>query len=257
MPNVPDFSSVPGDAWTEQLMRFLQLGGNAPGVQGANPANLPSADASNMSVQVLGGDGGFAVPPAAPAPQQGPPGYLNSTSATPPPVMGPPQGPTPWFTGGNNPMPWRSPSPASTARPSPAAASTAAPAAPARAAAAPGVAKSPNLGYYPPNPRFGTMQSQVPGSGGGPLSNAPIYTTLNLFGGGAQPGPLAGGGRAPGGRYINPQPPGGPPDYGMAPIDITGYPVRGVNSPMPPTEPDDIRRRQRAIQLAAARSGFA
>jgi hypothetical protein len=40
---------------------------------------------------------------------------------------------------------------------------------------------SPNLGYY--GKRFGTVQYQVPGSGGGPLSRSPIYTTLNLFGG--------------------------------------------------------------------------
>jgi hypothetical protein len=34
------------------------------------------------------------------------------------------------------------------------------------------------------NPRFGTVQYQVPGSGqGGPLSRSPIYTALNLFGG--------------------------------------------------------------------------
>jgi hypothetical protein len=34
------------------------------------------------------------------------------------------------------------------------------------------------------NPRFGTVQYQIPGSGqGGPLSRSPIYTTLNLFGG--------------------------------------------------------------------------
>ena len=33
------------------------------------------------------------------------------------------------------------------------------------------------------NPRFGTVQYQVPGSGqGGPLSRSPIYTALNLFG---------------------------------------------------------------------------
>ena len=30
------------------------------------------------------------------------------------------------------------------------------------------------------NPRFGTMQSQVPGMGRGPLSSNPVYTTLNL-----------------------------------------------------------------------------
>jgi hypothetical protein len=39
----------------------------------------------------------------------------------------------------------------------------------------------PNLGYY--RPRFGAVQYQVPGGGRGPLSNAPIYSALNLFGG--------------------------------------------------------------------------
>lgn len=49
-------------------------------------------------------------------------------------------------------------------------------AAPASAAAAPSQAAS--------NPRFSTVQYQVPGSGqGGPLSRSPIYTALNLFGG--------------------------------------------------------------------------
>jgi hypothetical protein len=65
----------------------------------------------------------------------------------------------------------------------PAGTATAAPAAPRSVAPTPG---APNLGYYPPNPRFGTMQSQVP-SGRGPLGNNPIYTTMNLFGGGQQP----------------------------------------------------------------------
>jgi hypothetical protein len=46
-----------------------------------------------------------------------------------------------------------------------------------------------NLGAGPAsaaasNPRFSTVQYQVPGSGqGGPLSRSPIYTALNLFGG--------------------------------------------------------------------------
>lgn len=44
----------------------------------------------------------------------------------------------------------------------------------------PAKGQTPNLGNY--GKRFGTVQYQVPGSGG-PLSRSPIYTTLNLFGG--------------------------------------------------------------------------
>ena len=97
----------------------------------------------------------------------------------------------------------------------------------------------------PVNNRFTTVQYQTPGSVRGPLSNSPIYTALNLFGGGqsaaASPANPANvpasaatpvSGQLPGSRSINPQPPGGPPDYGMAPVDISGYPVRGVNAPM-------------------------
>jgi hypothetical protein len=94
-------------------------------------------------------------------------------------------------------------------------------------------------------------------------NRGPQMTALNLaglFGGGAPgaprgvnpanlpapaaqtvAGPLAGGGRLPGGRFINPQPPGGPPDYGMAPVDITGYPVAGVNATRSPDmTPDQL-----------------
>jgi hypothetical protein len=44
-------------------------------------------------------------------------------------------------------------------------------------------AGAPNLGYYQGNPRFGTFQYQTPNS---TASRAPIYTSLNLFGGGGQ-----------------------------------------------------------------------
>ena len=51
-----------------------------------------------------------------------------------------------------------------------------------------GMGQSPTASVPPTstgNPRFGLYQPQVPGSGqGGPLSRSPIYTTLNLFGGG-------------------------------------------------------------------------
>ena len=43
---------------------------------------------------------------------------------------------------------------------------------------------APNLGYYQQNPRFGTVQYQTPNSVG---ARAPIYTALNLGGGGQQP----------------------------------------------------------------------
>jgi hypothetical protein len=83
----------------------------------------------------------------------------------------------------------------------PAGTSTATPAArsaaPAGAIPASARAQVPNLGYgVPGNPRFGTMQSQVP-SGRGPLGNNPIYTTMNLFGGGQQPAAAAPAAAAP------------------------------------------------------------
>jgi hypothetical protein len=96
-------------------------------------------------------------------------------------------------------------------------------------------AGAPNLGYYSPNPRFGTVQYQTPNSS---ASRAPIYTALNLFGGGGQPA-------------ANPNVPAANAQPASASV-----PGPLANAPMPPTMPDDIRR-QRAIQLAAARSGFA
>jgi hypothetical protein len=103
-----------------------------------------------------------------------------------------------------------------------------------------------------------------PQGGGGP----PQMTALNLaglFGGGQSqaagvnpaatarvPGPLATG-RQPGGRYINQQPPGGPLDYGMLPVDITGYPVAGVNAAL---NPQQQRLRAGALANAGRRSGY-
>jgi hypothetical protein len=173
--------------WIRQM---LQLGGSAPGVQNAAlynfsnppPANgpgpgnvgaVPLSSAPAPAPPTAAPVAAQTVPPApvpAPAPQ-GPPGYLASTSATPPGSPG--SGFTPPDLTARSPVsPVRAP-----AASSPAATSTAAPIPPRRA-------NSPNLGYYPPNPRFGKMQSEVP-SGRGPLSNNPIYTTMNLFGGGA------------------------------------------------------------------------
>jgi hypothetical protein len=112
------------------------------------------------------------------------------------------------------------------------------------------------------NPRF-VQLDQGQNTDPTARNRGPQMTALNLaglFGGGAPgaprgvnpanlpapaaqtvSGPLAGGGRLPGGRYINPQPPGGPPDYGMAPVDITGYPVAGVNATRSPDmTPDQL-----------------
>jgi hypothetical protein len=190
--------------FADQIRRMLQLGGTAPGVQNAtmyNFSNPPPANGpgpGNVAPVPLSSDGNnpyaaaAAVPGPAPAPAPaspiaaqtpapppvpqvppplGPPGYLGSTSATPPGSPG--SGFTPPDLTARSPVsPARAP-----AASSPAATSTAAPAAARRP-------QSPNLGYYPPNSRFGTMQSQVP-TGRGPLGNNPIYTTMNLFGGGA------------------------------------------------------------------------
>jgi hypothetical protein len=219
---------APTNAW---FQRPSGVGGT-PGPQVTNPMTQPGADGINPYAAAAAANppqGGPYVGSGAPAPDfRGPP----SRPYTPTPNPGPmdpsiiahmnaaPQG-----TPSDTPRPGGSPRPQKNL----------------------GMGQSPTASVPPTstgNPRFGLYQPQVPGSGqGGPLSRSPIYTTLNLFGGGQSaaaanpanvPAPAATpvSGRLPGGRYINPQPPGGPPDYGMSPVDITGYPVRGVNAPM-------------------------
>jgi hypothetical protein len=151
-----------------------------------------------------GADGGFNNPYAAAAaanpPQGGP--YVGSgaspmaTQPGPAPAgVGGPyvggQGPTPIDR--NNPLPWQSASSA-TAGPTPTGSPSQTPRPGGSGAGSPlpprrpknlGVTPSGNVAPPSSNPRFGTMQSQVP-SGRGPLSSNPIYTTLNLanlFGG--------------------------------------------------------------------------
>jgi hypothetical protein len=102
---------------------------------------------SDANYPVMGA-GGFPTTYSAPGQQPAGPTPSGSPSATPRP--GGPSGP-------GAPMPLRRPKNLSGASPA--------------SAAAP-------VG----NPRFGTFQYQVPGSGG-PLSRSPIYTSLNLFGG--------------------------------------------------------------------------
>ena len=79
------------------------------------------------------------------------------------------------------------------------------------------------------------------------MRGGPQGTALNLAG-------LFGGGGAPGApRGVNPANLPAP-----AAQTVSGPLAQGgiANAPLPPTMPDDLRR-QRAIQLAAARSGFA
>ena len=154
----------------------------SPGGPGPGPGGPGSA----------GDDGGFNNPYMAAAtanPAQGGP-YVGS--GAPPMVTQP--GPAPAGVGGpyvggqgatpidrNNPLPWR-PSGSSPA-------ATVASAPPGNPSATPRPARPvtptprPKTTAASSNPRFGLVQYQVPGSGGGPLSRSPIYSTLNLFGG--------------------------------------------------------------------------
>jgi hypothetical protein len=75
------------------------------------------------------------------------------------------------------------------------------------------------------------------------MRGGPQGTALNLA------GLFGGGAGAPGA-------PGAAAPAAAAPVPGPMARPALANAPMPPTMPDDIRR-QRAIQLAAARSGFA
>jgi hypothetical protein len=217
---------APTNAWFQRPSGA----GGMPGPQVTNPMTQPGADGINP----------YAAAAAANPPQGGP--YVGS--GAPPDFRGPPSRP---YTPTPNPGPM-DPSIIAhmNAAPQGTPSDTPRPGGSPRPQKNLGMGQSPTASVPPTstgNP-FGLYQPQVPGSGqGGPLSRSPIYTTLNLFGGAQSaaaanpanvPAPAATpvSGRLPGGRYINPQPPGGPPDYGMSPVDITGYPVRGVNAPM-------------------------
>ena len=169
MPQNPDLSGL------------LRYASGSPGGPGAGPGGPGSA----------GDDAGSNNPYAAAAtanPAQGGP-YVGS--GAPPMVTQP--GPAPAGVGGpyvggqgatpidrNNPLPWR-PSGSSPA-------TTVANAPPGNPSATPRPARPvtptprPKTTAASSNPRFGQVQYQVPGSGMGPLSRSPIYSTLNLFG---------------------------------------------------------------------------
>ena len=143
----------------------------SPGGPGPGPGGPGSA----------GDDGGFNNPYMAAAganpPQGGP--YVGSGQPAPG-FSGPPSRP---YTPTPQPGPM---DPSIIARQSPGAAMANAP--PGNPSATPRPARPvtptprPKTTAASSNPRFGQMQYQVPGSGGGPLSRSPIYSTLNLFG---------------------------------------------------------------------------
>jgi hypothetical protein len=128
------------------------------------------------------------------------------------------------------------------------------------------------MGGAPANPRFGTVQYQTPNSVG---NRAPIYTAMNLGGlfGGGQPAAPAAAPRVPGPMAGGPpiSPTTGKPmptssmdvAYGLPDARGAPYPYAlgrpSVTAPLPPTMPDDIAQRRRAIALASAgkHSGYA
>jgi hypothetical protein len=222
-----DITNVAGDDWSSQFMNWLRGQGGAPAGGAAQPppgvmpnfgAAAPYDQAANP-VFPPGSDvpGGGMLDYSAATPGQPSMGYPARNQGAPPaqrpyggmpfpqntavsPQMSMPAPPVGGPQNMNMPYPgqidprgvWApragGPPQSAPATAAPAGTATAAPAAPRSVAPAPVVHTpgAPNLGYYPPNPRFGTMQSQVP-SGRGPLGNNPIYTTMNLFGGGQQP----------------------------------------------------------------------
>jgi hypothetical protein len=96
------------------------------------------------------------------------------------------------------------------------------------------------------NPRFIGLDYQPNASPQNSMRGGPQGTALNLAG-------LFGGGAPGAPRGVNPANLPAPAAQTVAgPLAQGGI----ANAPLPPTTPDDLRR-QRAIQLAAARSGFA
>jgi hypothetical protein len=211
-----DITGVPDD-WQSQFMNWLRAGGGAPpGSSVTNPlaaaASIPTTGVPPAAAPAPPGlwhAGGTPTGPIIPAPGQGGMPFPQNTAVSPqmgmpaPPVGGPQNINMP-YPGQIDPRGVWAPRAAPAATAAPASTATAAPAAPAGAIPASARAQTPNLGYgVPGNPRFGTMQSQIP-SGRGPLGNNPIYTTMNLFGGGQQPAaapaaaaPAAQGGAVP------------------------------------------------------------
>ena len=148
--------------WLQYLYQMYNFG-NPPPANGPGPGKVGP------------------VPLAANGAQQGPPGYLGSQSALPP--QGPPQSPTPWFTGGNTPMPWRGPQAPPGANPAPAAAAPAA-AAPAAATPVPGPLAGGGASAVgaTSNPRFVGLDYQPNASPQNSMRGGPQATALNLAG---------------------------------------------------------------------------
>jgi hypothetical protein len=260
----------PGGGNSAGWLQYLaQMFGISPAEAAEGPQPRPAVGAAAPPVQLPGATPalppGTTMPPTqppAPLQQQGPPGYLNSTSAVPPiqpPTAGgfrppntanlPPGAlnptilgsyynmPTPSGGGGGAALaalPAANPNaPATNAQPTSAAPPVAGPLA-AGGAGGMGAAS---------NPRFVEIArpNADPIGGAQGRGGPPRMTALNLaglFGGGPQggpaaapqgvAGPLAGGStRAGNFPYGKSTTPGGP----FMPFDISGYPVAGVNAP--------------------------
>jgi hypothetical protein len=245
-------------AWLQYLS---QMAGVAPQ---PNPANMPSPDAQNVDMVDLSGHGDgnnppvtpFAVPPAPPVASNGPPVAQNGpapgsilpqargVSPPPPgppgPVQGPPQSPTPWFTGGNTPMPWQGPNPANVASPA------AQPVSAQRPVPGPLATGGATAMGASSNPRFVGIDrpNANPGIGGGMLGGArggPQGTALNLaglFGGGGQnPNVPAANAQPMSGRLKGPLAQGGAPSGDDWNID----PATGDVVPNPDVGNIDLR----------------
>ena len=167
-----------------------------PGAQPPPAPQPPAPDALGSSVTVAsngsaGNDGGFNNPYQAAANSFFPGAALGQGGIGSDARFAPPSAP---FVQPQHPSTMRySGWPTPVAPAAPAGSLSATPpgkgplASPAAAAAAPmkRTPGAPNLGYYNPTPRFSTFQYNVPGSGGGQGGrSAPIYTALNLGGGG-------------------------------------------------------------------------
>jgi hypothetical protein len=194
---------VSPQAWMAYLTQMF----NPASASGANPADMPSPDASPMAVHVLGdadhgtGDNPpvtpFALPPVAqPGPMTGPAGPVSNLPAPqrpppPGPMTGPagpianlphpqapqpPQSPTPWFTPSNTPMPWQGPNPNAPAPD----------AQPAGPAPVPGPLATGGAGGQgaTSNPRFVQVDRPNAPAAGGPQGRGgpPQMTALNLAG---------------------------------------------------------------------------
>jgi hypothetical protein len=239
----PQGSGASSQDWLRYLMAMANQGGG-------NPANMPSPDASNMSVNVVGDDHGdgdnppappFVAPPAPPVASNGPPpgsilpqarGGANPPGpmAASPSILPQARGVSnPPFPGGPSILPQARGVAVQPGAMSPGDTTMPAPAGPLATGGATANGAS-------ANPRFiGIAQPNA--SPQNSLRGGPQATALNLaglFGGGGNPNVPAANAQPMSGRLKGPMAQGGV-----------------ANAPMPPIMPDDIRR-QRAMQLAAA-----